>query len=427
MKATLISKENSVADFTMEFTGKEFEEAVEKVYKKNKHKFIVDGFRKGKAPRSIIEKRYGNSVFEDDAINEMFSDNYLDAVKELRLKIIDAPQANFKTINREEGITVEIKVAVYPEVEVKDYIGVEIEKVSDEVTDEDVDEEIKTIQKRNARMQVVDRPVKDGDHILFDFDGSIDGKRFDGGKAERYSLEIGSGQFIPGFEEQLIGVGTDEEKDVKVTFPEDYHAEDLAGKEVVFKCKLHEIKEEELPELNDDFAKDVSEFDTFEEFMADTRNKLAEEKKMKAENRMKDAAVKAVYEANDIDVPKPLVEDEIDTMINKFKQQLQQQGMEFDKYLKYIDKKEKDIREDMREEAARNTKTRMLVGAVVEKENIEASDDEIDELIENMAKQYNMEVDHIKEQLGEDNIAFMRNDLEMKKAVDFIFEKAVIK
>ena len=427
MKATFISKENNDAKFEMEFTGEEFEAAIQEVYKETKDRFRVDGFRKGMAPRSIIEKRYGEHIFEDDAVNNLFSDNYMKAVSELGLKVINSPRAEFQTVSREEGLKVTITVECYPEVDVKDYKGVEIERRVAEVTDDDINTELDTLRKRNARIESVDRPVQDGDHIILDFDGSVDGVKFDGGQAENYELVVGSGTFVPGFEEQLVGVEPGGEKDVVVTFPEDYGAEDLAGKEAVFKCTVHEVKEEELPELDDDFAKDVSEFDTLEELKKDTAEKLQDEKSKRAENMMKDAAIKAVYEANDIYIPRPLVEDEIDNMMDTLKQRISQQGVEFDKYLEYIDKKESDMREDMKEEAQRNVKTRMLVAAVVDKENITANDEDVDKQVEEMAKQYNMEADKIKEMLGEDNLQFIKKDLEMQKAVDFIFDNAVIK
>ena len=427
MKATFISKENNDAKFEMEFTGEEFEAAIQEVYKETKDGFRVDGFRKGMAPRSIIEKRYGEHIFEDDAVNNLFSDNYMKAVSELGLKVINSPRAEFQTVSREEGLKVTITVECYPEVDVKDYKGVEIERRVAEVTDDDINTELDTLRKRNARIESVDRPVQDGDHIILDFDGSVDGVKFDGGQAENYELVVGSGTFVPGFEEQLVGVEPGGEKDVVVTFPEDYGAEDLAGKEAVFKCTVHEVKEEELPELDDDFAKDVSEFDTLEELKKDTAEKLQDEKSKRAENMMKDAAIKAVYEANDIYIPRPLVEDEIDNMMDTLKQRISQQGVEFDKYLEYIDKKESDMRDDMKEEAQRNVKTRMLVAAVVDKENITANDEDVDKQVEEMAKQYNMEADKIKEMLGEDNLQFIKKDLEMQKAVDFIFDNAVIK
>ena len=279
MKTTFISKENNEVRFEMEFNGEEFEDAIIKVYKENKDKFQVDGFRKGKAPRSIIEKKYGEHIFEDDAVNDLFASGYVEAIAELGLEVINSPRAEFKDIKRDEGFKVTVTVEVYPVVDVHDYKGVEIEKVDGEVHDEDVDEAVRSLQKRNARMENVDRAVQRGDHIIFDFEGFIDGEAFEGGKAERYSLEVGSDTFIPGFEDQLVGLMADDEKDVEVTFPEDYQAEELAGKDAVFKCKVHEIKEEQLPELDDDFAKDVSEFDTLEELKKNETEKLVKSKK----------------------------------------------------------------------------------------------------------------------------------------------------
>ena len=247
MKSTLISKENNEAKFTMEFTAEEFENAVINVYKAQKDRFNIDGFRKGKAPRSIIEKKYGEGIFFEDAINDLFSASYPVALGELELDVIDSPRAEFDQIKKGEGFTVTITVACYPEIEVKDYKGVEIETVDAEVTDEDVDNELNSMAKKNARMVAVERPAQDGDTVLIDYEGWVGDTQFEGGTAERQPLKLGSGTFIPGFEEQLVGVSTGEKKDVKVTFPEQYHAEDLAGKEAVFKCTVHEIKEEELP------------------------------------------------------------------------------------------------------------------------------------------------------------------------------------
>lgn len=296
-----------------------------------------------------------------------------------------------------------------------------------EVHDEDVDEAVRSLQKRNARMENVDRAVQRGDHIIFDFEGFIDGEAFEGGKAERYSLEVGSDTFIPGFEDQLVGLMADDEKDVEVTFPEDYQAEELAGKDAVFKCKVHEIKEEQLPELDDDFAKDVSEFDTLEELKKNETEKLVKSKKERAENMMKDAALKAVYDANDIEVPEILVKEEIDNTITQMKQKLMQQGVEWDTYLGYIKKEESAIRQDQQEAAGRTVKTRMLVAAVVEKEKIKASDEDLEKQIKDMADQYGVEPDKIREMIGEENMHYIMKDIEMQKAVQFVYDNAVVK
>lgn len=427
MKTTFISKENNEVRFEMEFNGEEFEDAIIKVYKENKDKFQVDGFRKGKAPRSIIEKKYGEHIFEDDAVNDLFASGYVEAIAELGLEVINSPRAEFKDIKRDEGFKVTVTVEVYPVVDVHDYKGVEIEKVDGEVHDEDVDEAVRSLQKRNARMENVDRAVQRGDHIIFDFEGFIDGEAFEGGKAERYSLEVGSDTFIPGFEDQLVGLMADDEKDVEVTFPEDYQAEELAGKDAVFKCKVHEIKEEQLPELDDDFAKDVSEFDTLEELKKNETEKLVKSKKERAENMMKDAALKAVYDANDIEVPEILVKEEIDNTITQMKQKLMQQGVDWDTYLGYIKKEESAIREDQQEAAGRTVKTRMLVAAVVEKEKIKASDEDLEKQIKDMADQYGVEPDKIREMIGEENMHYIMKDIEMQKAVQFVYDNAVVK
>lgn len=427
MKTTFISKENNEVRFEMEFNGEEFEDAIIKVYKENKDKFQVDGFRKGKAPRSIIEKKYGEHIFEDDAVNDLFASGYVEAIAELGLEVINSPRAEFKDIKRDEGFKVTVTVEVYPVVDVHDYKGVEIEKVDGEVHDEDVDEAVRSLQKRNARMENVDRAVQRGDHIIFDFEGFIDGEAFEGGKAERYSLEVGSDTFIPGFEDQLVGLMADDEKDVEVTFPEDYQAEELAGKDAVFKCKVHEIKEEQLPELDDDFAKDVSEFDTLEELKKNETEKLVKSKKERAENMMKDAALKAVYDANDIEVPEILVKEEIDNTITQMKQKLMQQGVDWDTYLGYIKKEESAIRQDQQEAAGRTVKTRMLVAAVVEKEKIKASDEDLEKQIKDMADQYGVEPDKIREMIGEENMHYIMKDIEMQKAVQFVYDNAVVK
>ena len=415
MKATLVSKESTEAKFTMEFTAEEFENAVIDVYKKEKDKFMIDGFRKGKAPRSIIEKHYGESVFFEDAINNLFSLQYPIALDQLELDVIDYPKAEFGELKKGEGF------------EVKDYKGVEIEEVSAEVTDEDVDKELNEMAKRNSRMVEVDRPAQDGDTVLIDYEGWVGDVQFDGGTAERQPLKLGSGTFIPGFEEQLIGAVKDEQRDVKVTFPEEYHAEDLAGKEAVFKCKVHEIKEQELPAIDDDFVKDVSEFDTLDELKADTREKLAASKKDQAENSMKNSVIEAVFNANDIDVPAPLVEQEIDSQIGQFDQQLRAQGMDLQTYMQYLGKNPDEFRDDIREEARKKVKTQMLVSAVADQEEVEVSEDELNAEIEKMAQQYGMEKDKLVEMLGMQNLAMIRGDLKARKAVDIMYENAVKK
>ena len=427
MKATLISKEKNDVKFTMEFTAEEFENAVINVYKAQKDKFTVDGFRKGKAPRSIIEKKYGEGIFYEDAINNLFRDNYPDALDELNLNVIGSPRAEFSQIKKGEGFTITITVECYPEIEVKDYKGVEIEAVSAEVTDEDVDNELQARARRNARMVAVDRPAKEGDTVLIDYEGWVGDEQFEGGTAERQPLKLGSGTFIPGFEEQLIGVSTGEDKDVKVTFPEEYHAENLAGKEAVFKCKVHEIKEEEIPEINDDFVKDVSEFDTLDEYKADIRKELEKSKAARAENAMKNKVIEKVFEANDIEVPDVMVETEIDNTLSEFDQQLKSQGLDLNTYMQYLGKDAKELRDELREEAFKKTKTRMIVSAVAQQEDFPVTDEEISAELENMAKQYGLEADKLREMIGEENLSMIEGDIKVRKAVDMMYENAVKK
>lgn len=427
MKPTLISKENNEAKFTMEFTAEEFEAAIIKVYQSQKNKFVIDGFRKGKAPRSIIEKKYGEGIFFEDAINNLFSMNYPLALDQLDVDAVDHPKADFSEIKKGEGFTVTIDVTCYPEFEVKDYKGVEIETVSAEVTDEDVEKELQNKARVNARMVEVDRPAKDGDTVLIDYEGWTGDVQFEGGTAERQPLKLGSGTFIPGFEEQLIGVSKGEEKDVKVTFPEEYHAEDLAGKEAVFKCKVHEIKEEELPEIDDDFVKDVSEFDTLDEYKADIRANLEKAAEARAESQMKNSAIEKVFEANEINIPDVMVEAEVDNMMNEFDQQLRGQGMDLNTYFQYVGKTADDFRSEVKEDAYKRLKTRMLVSKIAEQEAFEASNDEISTELENMAKQYGLEADKLKEMIGAENVGMIAADIKVRKAVDYIYDNAVKK
>lgn len=427
MKATFISRENNDVKFTIEFSAEEFENAQIKAYQQNKDKFQIDGFRKGKAPRSIIEKRYGEGVFFEDAIDELFRENYGKALAELELEVIDSPRAEFGKIAKGEGFTTTITVACYPIVDVKDYKGVEIDKVVQEVKDEDVDKEIEALQKRNARMVLVERPAKEGDTVLIDYSGFVGDEQFEGGTAERQELKLGSGMFIPGFEEQLIGATPGEKKDVTVTFPEEYHAEDLAGKEAVFHCLVHEIKEEQLPELDDEFAKDVSEFDTLEELKNSTRERLEKYAKASEERQMQDAALAKVVEANEVEIPSIMVEDEIDRMIQELDQQLRYQGLSVDQYIEFVGKDAKAFRDELRPDAERQVKTRMLLNGIAEAEKIEVSQEELEKELEDMAAQYQTTADKIKEMIGVENITFLQKDMKIKKAIEFIYDNAKIK
>lgn len=427
MKATFISSENNDVKFTMEFTAEEFENAQIKAYQAAKDQFQIDGFRKGKAPRSIIEKHYGEGVFFEEAIDQLFRESYGEALKELDLEVVDAPAAEFSKIAKGEGFTITITVPCFPIIAVKDYQGVEIEKVSQEVKDEDIDNELKALQKRNARMILVERPAQDGDTVLLDYSGFVGDAQFEGGTAERQELTLGSGMFIPGFEEQLVGATPGEKRDVTVTFPAEYHAEELAGKEAVFHCLVHEIKEEQLPELDDEFAKDVSEHDTLEELKQATKERLETYAKSSAENQMKDAAILKVVEANEVEIPRAMVDDEIDRMANELDQQLRYQGMGLNQYLQFVGKDAAAFREELRPEAEKAVKTRIVLMGIVNAENITVTDEEREEELKHMAAQYQMEVDKLKEIIGEDNLGFLTKDLQVKKAIDFIYDNAKVK
>ena len=427
MKATFISREKNDVKFTMEFTAEEFENAQIKVYQKAKDQFQIDGFRKGKAPRSIIEKHYGEGVFFEDAIDDLFREHYGKALGELELEVIDSPAAEFSKIAKGEGFTVTITVPCFPIVEVKDYKGVEIDKIEQEVKDEDVENEIKALQKRNGRMILVERPAKEGDTVLLDYSGFVGDEQIEGGTAERQELKLGSGMFIPGFEEQLVGATPGEKKDVVVTFPEEYHAEDLAGKEAVFHCLVHEIKEEQLPELDDEFAKDVSEYDTLEELKKANRERLEAYAKAGSESQMKDAALGKVVEANEVDVPGTMVEDEMDRMCQELDQQLRYQGMSLEQYLQFTGKDMAAFRNELRPDAERQVKTRIILMGIVEAEGIKVSQEEMEEELKVMAAQYQTTADKLKEMIGVENLTFLMKDLQVKKAIELIFENAVIK
>ncbi len=427
MKATFISKENNTVKFSMEFTAEEFENAQIKAYQSTKEQFSIDGFRKGKAPRKLIEKHYGEGIFFEDAINNLFNENYGKALDELKLDVIDRPNADFSDIKKGEGFEATITVDVCPIVEVKNYKGIEIEKVDGTVADEQLDAEIEALRKRNARMVSVERAVEDGDTVTLDYSGFVGEEQFEGGTAENQILKIGSGTFIPGFEEQLVGVKAGESKDVKVTFPEEYHAENLAGKEAVFKCTVHEVKFEELPVLDDEFAKDISEFDTLEELKADKKAELEKAAAEKGENDMKKALVEKLVEATEIEVPAVMVEDETSNMLNDFAQQLSYQGISMDMYMKYLGKDANGMKEELKPEAEKRVKTRLVIMGVAEAEKIEVTEEEMNKEFQFMADAYKMEVSKVKEILGADSIAAIEKDVKLKSTVDFLFKNAKIK
>ena len=426
MKTNLLSKEKNVAKFTMEFTAEEFDQACIDAYKATKDQFSIDGFRKGKAPRSIIEKHYGEGVFFEEAVNQLFQQNYLNAVQELDLDIIDSPAAEFSEIGKGKPMTITITVPVYPVVEVKDYMGVEAEQEKAQVSDESVQAEIDNMLKRNARMITVDRESKNGDTLIFDFKGFVDGEQFEGGTAERHELKLGSGMFIPGFEEQLEGLKAGESKNVEVKFPENY-TEELAGKDATFECLVHEVKEEEIPELDDEFVKDVSEFDTVDELKEDIKKRQLENAKNMVVSRAKDAVVSKVYENNPVDVPDVMVEDEITRMIQEIGQQLSYQGLTVENYLQYMGKDMSEMRNELREDAAKKVGTRIVLMSIIDKENIEVSEEEMEAELAKIAEAYKRDVEEIKNMIGIENLTYFQKDVQITKAIDMLYNNAKIK
>lgn len=427
MKSTMVGREGNEVTFKINFEAEEFEKAINEVYQSSRHRYNIDGFRKGKAPRKLIESKFGVDIFYEDAINDMFSTGYMLALSELDIDPVDNPSAEFDKVEAGKDLEVTVKVTVVPEVVLKDYKGVEIEKVDDSVSDEDVEKDLKATQKRNARMTVSEGPAKEGDTLVLDYAGFVGDEQFEGGTAEGHPLTLGSNTFIPGFEEQLIGVVAGEEKDVKVTFPEEYHAEDMAGKEAVFRCKIHEIKETELPKLDDDFAQDISEFDTLDEYKADLRTKLEKAAKDKAEYEMKNTVLEKIYDKTEVDVPDVMVENHIDEIMQEFNGQLQQSGVNLEQYLEYTDKSMADFREELKEDAFKKAKTKLLVDAIVKAETIDVEDEEVEKELSQMAAMYGLETDKMKEMMGDRGISLMKQDIKSRKAIDLIYENAVIK
>ena len=428
MRPVLVSKENNTAIFTMEFTAEEFDAATAEAFKANRNRFVVDGFRRGKAPRSIIEKRYGEGVFFEEAIDNMINKAYPEALDTLGLEPVDRPSIDFgeEKLEKGKGFMVKATVTVAPEVEVKDYKGIKIDRTVMQVTDKDVELELKTRQKRNARLVTVEREAKNGDTVILDYKGFTGDVQFEGGTAENQSLVLGSGSFIPGFEDQLVGVKAGEDKEVKVTFPAEYHAEDLAGKEAVFKCSVHEVKEEELPEIDDEFAKDISEFDTLDELRADIRKTLEESAQGAAEYDGKNKVVEKLCEATEIAIPQVMIDDEAQNMLDEYAQNLSYQGLSLDMYCEYMKKTKDQIKEEMKPDAEKRLKSRMVVQAVAKAEDIKATQEELDKELADMAKQYGMEVDKLKEMFGPQNFSYLEQDICMRKAIDFLYENAEI-
>jgi trigger factor len=426
MKTTLIERVDNEAKFSIEFTAEEFENAQIEVYKNNRAKFAVAGFRKGKAPKRLIESHYGEDIFFEDAINRLVADAYPETVDEFGIEPVDRPNMDFSEIAKGKGFSLTATVTVSPEITPKDYKGVAVASVEYTVSEEDIDKEIEALRNRNARLVLADRPSENGDTLLMDYAGFVGESQFDGGTAERQSLKLGSGNFIPGFEEQLIGLRPGDEKDVKVMFPEGYHSEELAGKEAVFRCKLHEVKTEEKPEVNDEFAQDVSEFETLDALRADIRMGLEDAARSKSELEMKNAVLEKIYLANEVAIPDVMVEAQMDELMEDFAQRIRYQGVAPEQYYEYIGKDEASFRESMREDAVKRVKTRLLVRAIAEAEGIDADGEEIEKEITSMADMYRTEPERLLASMGESGMGMVKDDIRNRKTVDFLFANAVI-
>ncbi len=426
MKATQISKENGIVKFNIEFSAEEWSDAINKAYLANRGKFSVDGFRKGKAPRKIIENFYGQDIFWDEALNNLLDGGYYDAIKEMDLEVVAQPSLESPEIKKGEPVVISGSVQVFPELEVKNYKGLEIEKFATVIGDKEVQDELERVQKSQARMEAVeDRKSENGDTVIIDFEGSVDGENFAGGTAENFELKLGSGQFIPGFEEQLEGKEAGEEVDVTVTFPEDYHAEELAGKEALFKCKIHEIKKEILPEIDDELASDVSEFETLDEYKADLQKKLQENADERDASMMKDRVLEKLYEANEIEVPEVMIKNELDNMIYDMNQSLASQGLGLQQYMEWLGKTMDEIREETRPEAEKRVRTRVLLKNLIRQEGITAEAEEVEKLMTEFGEQYGMNLDQVKEMAGAETQNYFKEDAETKKVIDFLFDNAV--
>ncbi len=421
-------EEKNMVKLVIEASAEEFEAGLNAAYNKNKNKISVPGFRKGKAPRKMIEQLYGSQIFFEDAANEIIPDAYADAAKESGLDIVSQPKVSIEQLEAGKPFIFAAEVAVRPEVELGEYKGVEVTKADAEVTDADVEEELKKVQDQNSRtVSVEDRAVKDGDMTVIDFEGFIDGEAFDGGKGENYPLTIGSHSFIDTFEEQMIGMNIGEEKELNVTFPEDYHAENLKGKPATFKVTVKEIKEKQLPELDDDFAQDVSDFDTLAEYKDDLKKKIAERKESEAKAKKESEAIEKVVEAAKMDIPQAMIDTQVNRMLEDFAMRLQQQGLSVEQYFQYTGMTADKIMEEMKPEAVKRIKNSLVLEAVAKAENIEVSEEEFEAELQKMADMYKMEIEKIKEFMQDAEAKQMKDDIAIQKAVELIVSSAVEK
>ena len=415
--------EKSMVELQFSIDAETFKSAVGAAFKRESKKYTVPGFRKGHAPRAMIEKMYGKDLFQYDAINDLFPEAYEAAVKEAGIEVVGSPEPEVVSMSEEEGAVLKVKVAVKPEVQLGDYIGLTVTKDVKTVDEADVDAEIKRMQDRNGRLLTRDGEAQNGDTADIDFEGFVDGKAFEGGKAEHYSLVLGSGSFIPGFEEQVVGHKAGDEFDVNVKFPEEYQAEELAGKDATFKIKLHEVKYKELPELDDDFAKDVSEYDTLDELKDSIRKGIAANQEKQADQKLENDLIDQVVSGMQAEIPEAMVNARIEELVQDFQYRISQQGLKLEQYLQYMGMKMEQFKEQFREQADKQVKMRLAMEAIAAKEGIETTAEEFEAEVKRIADAYQMEVEKVKSLIDETAV---KKDLAVNKAIDFVKEKANI-
>ncbi len=428
MKVKVENVKDKANEVKLEFTveAEKFNEAIQTVYKKNAKYFNIPGFRKGKAPFKMVEKAYGIQIFYEDAFNEVATEAYTKGIEDNKIEVVSKPEIDIKQIEAGKDLIFTAVVQTKPEVTLGKYKGIEIKKIEYNVSDEDVEHELSHAAEHNARIVTVeDRAVENGDITVIDFEGFVDGKAFEGGKAENHELEIGSGKFIPGFEEQIIGMKTDEEKDIKVKFPKEYPAKELAGKEATFKIKLHEIKKKELPEINDEFAKDASEFDTLEDWKKSIREKQEKANESKAKYEMEEEAIEAVCNDSKVDIPSGMIETQIDNMEQDVSSRLSYQGMKLDQYLQMVGKTRKEFRDEYKEQAEKQVKTNLVLEAVMKDSKIEVAEEEIEAKIKEMAEMYGQKEEEVK---NNPNLRkYIEESLKTEKTIHYIVDNAKIK
>ena len=422
-----VEKTKNANEVKMEITieAEKFTNAIKKVYFQNAKYFNIPGFRKGKAPQAIVEKYYGKEIFYEDAFNEIAGEEYEKAVEENKIDVVSKPEIDIVQMEKGQDLIFTATVQTKPEVKLKQYKGIEIPKIEYNVKESDIENQLKQMQEQNARMLSVETPVEKGNTVVIDFEGFVDGVAFDGGKAENHSLEIGSGTFIPGFEDQIIGMKLDEEKDIKVKFPDEYFSKDLAGKDAVFKIKLHEIKKKELPELDDEFAKDVSEFDTLKELKESIKEKLEKQNQEREKYEKQDAVMREVVDGLTVDIPSGMIEIEIDNMVKEMEQRMSYQGIKLEQYLKMVNKTEEEFRKEYEPQAIDAIKSRLALEEIIKQEKIETSEDEVKEKIKEMAQNYGKKPEELE---ANQNIKdYIKQGIENEKAINLLVENSKTK